>query len=54
MASLLMMIMVSREMGLLTFILAAGGDQDNHGRKPGRQLRRRYESDLGPWRYPRL
>lgn len=35
-------------------LLAAGSDQDNYGRKPGRQLRRRYGSDLGSWRDPRL
>lgn len=33
---------------------AAGSDQDDHGRQSGRQLRRCYESDLGPWRDPRL
>jgi hypothetical protein len=35
-------------------VVAAGSDQDNHGCEPGRQLRRRYGSDLGPWRDPRL
>lgn len=28
---------------------AAGSDQDDHGRQPGRQLRRCYGSDMGSW-----